>query len=698
VIAQPSSDRRPKKRIGLVELPDSAVDLLIRLSQKPAWQVAVVVSRNANSEAARVAGRLGIPVIDVPHRTALASCDRVIVASQNIYLFVSIKEMLRDSPVEVLRQSQFNEALAREERERRTAWQDRMRDEQQFADGTPRGEPLRVVEHLSAIESAAPAAPEAVETPAPGAEPEAVAAPEAVETPAPGAEPEAVAAEPPPASAPLPALAPTPASAPARASLFHARTLLGGDLSPVEAVGVDIENDDLNEILECAREATQARTSSLMLVDADGQHLCIAAARGLPRDLIERVRQRIGEGTAGTVFASHNAMTERGQFPSLAEEDGRPVYRIAASVPVLIAGRAIGVLSINAESRENLLDKKVLNPLARLARRLPGVILSAIDLGPLPAERRRQALQRQIDALMVLDRALPDRLGAVSEAVRRALGAEAAQFLLVDRHRRRFHSSSPALGLASLVDRMPSIDHGIFGWVLKHGQPSVFELGDERTGERVATVIYPLGEGNGRSIFVLDGVPLAGSGKDELLATVREIADQIESIVDLEEGVAVQELLAELRMRITDETEHIERLPVERRLRSFLDLALGIVAAESAIWVPAGGGIPVSTQPETLEAARLVAQAWEKLESLVDWVQEKGTAAEGMLASEFDPDAPRLAAPYVGVPGPDGDSALIVIFSPAERAAASAQLPPAVLWQVLNRVCELIPRREPATA
>jgi hypothetical protein len=343
-----------------------------------------------------------------------------------------------------------------------------------------------------------------------------------------------------------------------------------------------------------------------------------------------------------------------------------------------------------------LLDKKVLNPLGRLAKRLPGVILSALDLTSLEGDVRRQALRRVIEGLMSLDRALPDRLGAVGEAVRKTIGAEAAYFLLVDPHRRRFRSSSPALGLSLLADRAPSIDHGILGWVLKRGKPHAIEIADEDTGESMATVFCPLGTGHGRSIFVLDGVPLAGTTRKEVLAVVSEITDQVEGIVDIEEGVAVQELLSELRMRITDETEHIDRLPGERRLRSFLDLAVGIVAAESAIWVPAAGGIPVSTQPDTLDAARVVAQAWEKLESLVEWVQEKGAQAEGMVATEFDPDAPRLAAPYVGVPGPDGDSALIVIFSSAEKTAASVQLPVPVLWQVMNRVCELIPRREAA--
>jgi hypothetical protein len=144
-------------------------------------------------------------------------------------------------------------------------------------------------------------------------------------------------------------------------------------------------------------------------------------------------------------------------------------------------------------------------------------------------------------------------------------------------------------------------------------------------------------------------------------------------------------------MRIADESEHINRQPPERRMGSFLELVLTMVAAESAIWIPADGGMPMATQPDTLEAARVLSQAWEKLEALVDWVHEKGTEAEGAVATEFDKQAPPMPAPYVGVIGPDGESVLIVFFSSQREGTAGEQLPTHVLWQILNRICELIP-------
>ncbi len=709
----PSSVRQ-KKRIGFVELPDHAADLLIRMSQKPGWQVAVVVCKNASSEVVRVAESLGIPVLDAPHRTALVSCDRVVVGNQSLFILVSVKELLRASAVEVLRLSQFAELLEKEEKAQRVvpeafeAAAPKPHEEALAADLPAAVVPLP--EWMQPAPFAPALRPLSAGTP-PQETPETRGQTPAsyVHSPRPPAPPERVPAPtaPPRVPAPPPARSPEPKTTPQSAGagraagapprLFHAATLLGGKLAGVTALPLDTGDPALLDILDRAREVTLAKTSSIMLVDAGGEHLRIAAARGLPSEMVDRVCQLIGEGVTGTVFASHNPMTERGQFPSLAEEDGRPVFRVAASVPIMIGGKPIGVLSINAESAEDtLLDKKFLNPLGRLAKRLPGLILSALDLGALAPEVRGEALRLQIDRLMVLDRSLPDRLGVVGEAVRRAMQAETAHFLLIDSLRRRFQSVSAPLGMALLADRAQSIDQGIFGWVMRHEKPCAFELADEQTGERVATVICPLGSGRGRSLFVLENIPLIGMTKDDALDAVLRTTTQVEGIVDIEEGVAVQELLTELKMRINDETEHIERLPIERRLRSFLDLALGIVAAESAIWVPAGGGMPVATQPESLDAARVLAQAWEQLESLITWVQEKGTQAEGAVATEFDPQAPHLPAPYVGVPGPDGESVLIVLFSPDQKAMGNGQLPNHVLWQVLTRMCELIPRRDAA--
>ncbi len=674
VSSHPSSHLRSKKRIGFVELPDHSVDVLVRYSQRPAWHIAVVVSRDSGSEAAQIAAKLGIPVLETPHRAALASCDRIVVGNQNLHLFVSVKELLRGSAVEVLRLSQLADFMEREE--------------------VPRSGPAEPAPSAS-MPTAVPDPTEPPPLPEPAdeaAEPadeaaEPVAAAEA-------AEPAKPSAESLPTPAAFAALAPTQPGAgdqKVAEELFHPASLLGGDVRGCEGIALDTQHPALLEILDRAIEVTDAKTSSIMLVDTDGGRLRIASARGISESTVNRLRQRIGEGVAGTVFATHNPMTERGQFPSLAEEDGRPVYRVAASVPITASGKPIGVLSINAESTENLLDKKVLNPLTRLARRLPGIILAAVDLSHLPGPARWEALRLQIDRLMTLDHALPDRLGAVGEAVRKALHAETAHFFLVDPHRRRLHSAHPPKGMGHLADRTPTIDSGLFGWVLRHDKPCAFELTDDKSGETVVTVMCPLGVARGRSLLVLENVPLAGVTKDEVLAAVREIAGQVEGIVDIEEGVAVQELLAEIKMRIADESEHINRQPPERRMGSFLELVLTMVAAESAIWIPADGGMPMATQPDTLEAARVLSQAWEKLESLVDWVHEKGAEAEGAVATEFDKQAPPMPAPYVGVIGPDGESVLIVFFSSQREGTAGEQLPAQVLWQILNRICELIP-------
>ena len=71
------------------------------------------------------------------------------------------------------------------------------------------------------------------------------------------------------------------------------------ELSPLDSL-----DGCLSQIVGSASSRLRCRRVSIMLLDEAGEYLHIAAARGVPEDIIERTRTRAGQNTAGRVLYS----------------------------------------------------------------------------------------------------------------------------------------------------------------------------------------------------------------------------------------------------------------------------------------------------------------------------------------------------------------------------------------------------------
>jgi len=134
------------------------------------------------------------------------------------------------------------------------------------------------------------------------------------------------------------------------------------------------ETPDLEQLLsrvtELIQQALRVEIVSLMLVDQEGD-LSIHAAAGLPPEVVDTVKVAYGNGIAGNVLASGEAilvedMATDGRFAPC-EIAGR--YRTGSllSVPVACRGETFGVLNVNnKESGETFLgsDLNILNAIA----------------------------------------------------------------------------------------------------------------------------------------------------------------------------------------------------------------------------------------------------------------------------------------------------------------------------------------------
>ena len=106
----------------------------------------------------------------------------------------------------------------------------------------------------------------------------------------------------------------------------------------------------LHRIVTAAQRETQAQIVSLMLLDAAGQELRIAAAVGLPETIVETERVPIGRGIAGRVAQSGEPLmlTESVPLdPAIRQWMKKPEVLSSLSLPLRVRNRVIGVLNLS---------------------------------------------------------------------------------------------------------------------------------------------------------------------------------------------------------------------------------------------------------------------------------------------------------------------------------------------------------------
>ena len=115
------------------------------------------------------------------------------------------------------------------------------------------------------------------------------------------------------------------------------------------SIGADIALDTmLQQALEQAVAVTRAEAGSIMLLDATGATLRIAAAIGLPDDIVASARERIGEGISGQVASTREALIIVGGVDAaLKHMTVRAEITSAIAVPVVFKEELIGVINLS---------------------------------------------------------------------------------------------------------------------------------------------------------------------------------------------------------------------------------------------------------------------------------------------------------------------------------------------------------------
>ncbi len=160
-----------------------------------------------------------------------------------------------------------------------------------------------------------------------------------------------------------------------------------------KALVSEVELDRLfGLIVNVVQRETGSDRVSLMLLDSTAQEMAIAAAVGLPGDVVSATRAVVGRGIAGSVAQSGQAVLLNGIVQHEWPEEGQPVTS-AICVPLKVKGAVIGVLNSSNVSRQGSFTESDLDMMTILA----GQVAIAIENARLFEElRTKQASLEQL--------------------------------------------------------------------------------------------------------------------------------------------------------------------------------------------------------------------------------------------------------------------------------------------------------------
>ena len=181
----------------------------------------------------------------------------------------------------------------------------------------------------------------------------------------------------------------------------------------VESVDLTIEADELfDRMLEIAVGVTGAEGGSLMLLDSDTQVLRMRVARGVEPELWPKIRVALGQGISGRVAAEGRAIHLRGRADrknyDLIRE--RVDVESALCVPLIHAGKVLGVLNVHHATRADVFSDDDLHFMEQLARLDAQIIARAQEHESLRSQAARYGAIREVQKILRGPALLSDRL------------------------------------------------------------------------------------------------------------------------------------------------------------------------------------------------------------------------------------------------------------------------------------------------
>src|SRR6516225_2755178 len=136
--------------------------------------------------------------------------------------------------------------------------------------------------------------------------------------------------------------------------------------------------ETLGEVVRLVANEMVAEVCSIYLLRA-GEVLELFATQGLNPSAVHRTRLRVGEGLVGDI-AAHGDAQSHPQF-AYRPETGEEVYHSLAGVPIVRAGRVLGVLVVQNRTRRQY-DEEEIETLQTIAMVLAELVAAGTIVSP----------------------------------------------------------------------------------------------------------------------------------------------------------------------------------------------------------------------------------------------------------------------------------------------------------------------------
>ena len=232
---------------------------------------------------------------------------------------------------------------------------------------------------------------------------------------------------------------------------------------------------DLNTILrrvgELVRRVIEYEHFAIMLLNEKTQELRIRFSIGLPPEVVERCRIKVGEGVTGLAAQRRETVLVNDVLKAPHYIETLPQVRSELAVPLIIKNRVIGVIDIEA-TRPGYFTEDHQRLLSLIASR----IAIGIENARLYTRTSRQAktlavlneISRDLTSILNLDQLLQ----RVGEAVTRLIDYQIFSVLLVDPARAMLeHRFSLRFNETVQVKHDMPIGKGLVGYSAQHKEP-----------------------------------------------------------------------------------------------------------------------------------------------------------------------------------------------------------------------------------
>lgn len=345
------------------------------------------------------------------------------------------------------------------------------------------------------------------------------------------------------------------------------------------------------EVLALSITETGADAGSLMLVDEDEGELRIAFADGLSHDTVRSVRQKIGEGIAGTVAQTGKPLivNERVLDPRFRDRE-RPRIASAMSAPIQLDDRVIGVLNVSSNRQGKRFRDEDLDKLVEIGVQISGILDRVV-------RRSRSDLEAlEFRARQVLDRIFRGENGTRVERLRSAatrlasrLTAQSVTVYAADPGAREFTVLASGSG-AGENGTLPIHAAGFVGRVWREGESAclageIAGPGEEGGARPAVLLLAPLRGREAHGVLAAEFSGAADFDPEALAHVLGRVAAYLTSLLEhrredpgaARRGTMVS-LLADIAPRLMV-TREIEGLALEAiaALRALFPSGLAVV-------------------------------------------------------------------------------------------------------------------------